>query len=67
MLIALIILVVLDLALTFVVFCGQRALWARLPEPSSSAHSFTVGDIASADAIRAAAAAYAQRPEPAQQ
>ena len=34
MLIALTVLVVIDLVLTFVVFCGQRALWARLPEPT---------------------------------
>jgi hypothetical protein len=48
MLITLIVLAVLNLVLSFVVFCGQRALWARLPEPA--ANTFTVGDVASAEA-----------------
>lgn len=32
MLIILAVLAALNLVFTFVVFCGQRALWARLPE-----------------------------------
>jgi hypothetical protein len=43
MLIALIVLAALNLALSFVVFCGQRALWARLPAPHET--SYTVGDV----------------------
>lgn len=43
MLIALIVLVVIDLVLTFVVFCGQRALWARLSEPTVVNN--TVGEV----------------------
>ncbi|WP_295986447.1 hypothetical protein [uncultured Variovorax sp.] len=46
MLIALTVLAVLNLVLSFVVFCGQRALWARLPAPVSVEN--TVGDVASA-------------------
>lgn len=46
MLIALTVLAVLNLVLSFVVFCGQRALWARLPEPVKVEN--TVGDVASA-------------------
>lgn len=46
MLIALIVLVVLNLALTIVVFCCQRALWARLPAPVSVEN--TVGEVISA-------------------
>jgi len=37
MLITLLVLAVLNLVLLFVVYCGQRALWARLPEPSQTA------------------------------
>ncbi|MET3459808.1 hypothetical protein [Variovorax atrisoli] len=46
MFIALLVLAVIDLALTFVVFCGQRALWARLPELVKV--ESTVGEVASA-------------------
>ncbi|CAA2107662.1 hypothetical protein [Variovorax paradoxus] len=52
MLIALIVLSVLNVVLTFVVFCGQRALWARLPEPV--VQNFTVGDVATAEQVRKA-------------
>jgi hypothetical protein len=52
MLTLLIVLVALNLMLTFVVFCGQRALWARLPEPVLQ--NFTVGDVATAEQVRTA-------------
>jgi hypothetical protein len=45
MLITLIVLAALNLALSVVVFCSLRALWARLPEPV--ANNITVGDVAS--------------------
>jgi hypothetical protein len=45
MLITLIVLAALNLALSVVVFCALRVLWARLPEPVTT--NMTVGDVAS--------------------
>ena len=59
MLIALTVLVVIDLVLTFVVFCGQRALWARLPEPTVM--NSTVGEVLK-DFERPAATFHAKQP-----
>lgn len=56
MLTILIIVAAIDLALTFAVFCGQRALWARITGGSDLTNNLIVGDIASADALRAAVA-----------
>ncbi|MFV0675552.1 hypothetical protein [Variovorax sp. tm] len=49
MLIALLVLVVLNLLLTIVVFCCQRALWARLPAPVSVENKVTVEEMATAE------------------
>nr|AER23963.1 hypothetical protein var086 [Variovorax sp. HH01] len=50
MLIALVVLAVLNLVLSFVVFCCLRVLWARLPEPV--VQNCTVGEVASMTQVR---------------
>jgi len=56
----LIIVAAIDLALTIAVLCGQRALWARITGGSDLTNNLIVGDIASADALRAAVAGTGQ-------
>jgi hypothetical protein len=53
MLITLIVLAALNLVLTFVVFCGQRALWARLPQPEQTVEQAAKEWHAQAEAHRA--------------
>lgn len=52
MLIALVVLAALNLVLTLVVFCGQRALWARLPEPEKTIEQAAQEWQAQAEAFR---------------
>lgn len=47
MLVTLIVLAALNLALSVVVFCSLRVLWARLPEPVTT--NITVGEVASVE------------------